>query len=235
MLKNFVFYFIFSTLIFSQEIPILQRYANDFTSTLSNEQVNYLDSGLRQFDDSTSNQVVFLMTNTLDGYPIEMFTNETAGKNKIGTKENSNGILFFVAKDDRKMRIEVGYGLEGALPDALASSIIRNDVTPYFKKNQYYEGTLAGLNGILAATRGEYKGNPKSDDENKLPIGLIIFIIFMIFTMLRNKGKGGKGGGFVYFPGGLGGFGSGRSSGGGFGGFSGGGGSFGGGGASGSW
>ena len=130
------------------------------------------------------------MMNTLDGYPIEMFTNETAEKNKIGTKENSNGVLFFVAKNDRKMRIEVGYGLEGALPDALASSIIRNDVAPYFKKNQYYEGTLAGLNGILAATRGEYKGNPNRDEENKLPIGLIIFIIFIIFTMLRNKGRG---------------------------------------------
>ena len=235
MLKNFLFYFISSTLIFAQEIPTLQRYANDFTGTLSNDQVNYLDSGLRQFDDSTSNQVVFLMMNTIDGYPIEMFTYETAQKNKIGTKENSNGVLFFVAKNDRKMRIEVGYGLEGALPDALASSIIRNDVAPYFKKNQYYEGSLAGLNGILAATRGEYKGNPKRDEENKLPIGLIIFIIFMIFTMLRSKGKGGRGGGFVYFPGGLGGFGGGRSSGGGFGGFSGGGGSFGGGGASGSW
>jgi uncharacterized protein len=235
MLKIFLVYFILSTLIFAQEIPALKRYANDFTSSLSNEQLNYLDSGLRQFDDSTSNQVVFLMINSLDGYPIEMFTYETAEKNKIGTKENSNGVLFFVAKNDRKMRIEVGYGLEGALPDALASSIIRNDVTPFFKKNQYYEGTLAGLNGILAATRGEYKGNPKGDDENKLPIGLIIFIIFMIFTMMRNKGRGGRGGGLVYLPGALGGFGGGRSSGGGFGGFSGGGGSFGGGGASGSW
>lgn len=235
MLKNLVIYVILSTIIFAQEIPTLKRYANDFTNTLSNEQLNYLDSGLRQFDDSTSNQVVFLMINSLDGYPIEMFTYETAAKNKIGTKENSNGVLFFVAKNDKKMRIEVGYGLEGALPDALASSIVRNDVAPYFKKGQYYEGTLAGLNGILSATRGEYKGNPKRDEENKLPIGLIVFIIFMIFTIMRNKGRSGRGGGLVYLPGGLGGFGGGRSSGGGFGGFSGGGGSFGGGGASGSW
>jgi len=222
--------------VFPQEFPELKRYANDFTLTIEQNQLDYLDNGLRTFDDSTSNQVVFLMINTLDNYPIEMYTFETAQKNKIGTGENDNGVLFFVAKNDRKMRIEVGYGLEGALPDALASSIIRNEVAPYFRKNQYYEGTLAGLNSILAATRGEYKGKPKSDEENKFPVGLIFFIIFMIFTIFRRRGRGRRGGGFVYFPG-MGGFGgrSGGGFGGGFGGFSGGGGSFGGGGASGSW
>jgi uncharacterized protein len=236
-MKKFLIISLFlSNFIAAQDILTLERYANDFTQTLSGEELSYLDSGLRSFDDSTSNQIVFLMINSLDGYPIEMYTHETAEQNKIGTKENDNGILFFVAKNDRKMRIEVGYGLEGALPDALASSIIRNDVAPYFRKNQYYRGTLAGLNGILAATRGEYKGTPKNDEENKFPVGMIIFVIIMIVMMLR-RGRGGRGGGLIYM-GGLGGFG-GRSSGGfgggGFGGFSGGGGSFGGGGASGSW
>lgn len=234
MRLKILLFFLISISIQAQEFPKLDRYVNDFTMTLTNQQVNYLESGLKTFDDSTSNQIVFLMIKTLDGYPIEMYTYETAEKNGIGSKENSNGVLFFVAKDDRKMRIEVGYGLEGALPDALASSIIRNEVAPYFRKNRYYEGTLAGLNAIISATKGEYKGNPKPDEENKLPIGLIVFIIFMIFTMMRNKGRGGRGGGFIYLGGGLGGFGGG-SSGGGFGGFSGGGGSFGGGGASGSW
>ncbi|MCW8848497.1 MAG: TPM domain-containing protein [Melioribacteraceae bacterium] len=239
-MKNVLIIFIIvSNFIFPQEIHKLSQYATDYTETFSSTQIEYLNRGLKSFEDSTSNQVVFFMIKSLEGYPIEMYTHETAEKNAIGTKENSNGILFFVAKNDRKMRIEVGYGLEGALPDALASSIIRNDVAPYFKKNQYYEGTIAGINSIIAATRGEYTGNPKSDKENKFPIGLIIFIIIMIFAMLRNKGKGGRGSGMIYY-GGLGGLG-GRSSGGGFGssggfgGFSGGGGSFGGGGASGSW
>jgi uncharacterized protein len=237
-MKIYLVFFLFLALsISAQEFPDLTRYANDFTRTLDQDQLDYLDNGLRTFDDSTSNQVVFLMIKSLDGYPIEMYTYETAQKNNIGTKGNDNGVLFFVAKNDRKMRIEVGYGLEGALPDALASSIIRNEVAPYFRKEQYYQGTLAGLNSILAATRGEYKGNPKTDDENEFPIGLIFFIIFMIFTLFGRRGRGGRGGGFVYFPGSLGGFGgrSGRSGMGGFGGFSGGGGSFGGGGASGSW
>ena len=228
------FYFLSVTFIYAQDIPKLKKYATDYTRTLSNDQINYLDKALGIFNDSTSNQVVFLMNKSLGGYPIEMFTHETAEKNGIGTKENSNGVLFYVAKNDRKMRIEVGYGLEGALPDALASSIIRNDVTPYFKKNMYYEGVLAGLNGILVATKGEYKGSGKKGDEEKFPIGFIIFIIIMIFSMFSRKGRRGGPGGLIFAAAALGGLG-GRSSGGGFGGFSGGGGSFGGGGASGSW
>ena len=235
--KYFLLFFSCAILYAQPEIPKFSSYAVDYTKTLSNDQINYLNGALKTFNDSTSNQIVFFMNKTLDGFPIEMFTYETAQANKIGTKENSNGVLFYVAKEDRKMRIEVGYGLEGALPDALASSIIRYDVAPFFKRDQYYEGTLACLNSIIAATRGEYKGNPKSDKETKIPIGLIIFIVIMIFMMSRNKGKGGRGGGFIYYGGGLGGSGGGfgGSSGGGFGGFSGGGGSFGGGGASGSW
>lgn len=238
-LLNFIIYFLFVQNVFAQEIPILKRYATDYTKTLSNEQINYIDNALRTFDDSTSNQVVFFMNKSLNGYPIEMFTHEVAEKNGIGTKENDNGVLFYVAKNDKKMRIEVGYGLEGALPDALASSIIRNDVAPYFKKNKFYEGIISGLNGILAATKGEYKGRERNKKEEKIPIGLIFFIILMIFMMLSRRGGGRGRGGFIYYGGGLGGFGSGSSGGsfssGGFGGFSGGGGSFGGGGASGSW
>ena len=242
MKRILILFTLYSFLCYGQEIPELNKYATDFTETITNEQLNYLDSGLRSFEDSSSNQIVFLMITSLGGYPIEMFTFETAEKNKIGTAENDNGILFFVAKKDRKMRIEVGYGLEGALPDALASSIIRNDVAPYFKRDQYYEGTLAGLNSIISATRGEYKGRPRSKDEgNEFPIGTILFILLVIFSIFRRRGGGGRGGGFIYYGGGLGGLGrgsgggSGGGFGGGFGGFSGGGGSFGGGGASGSW
>ncbi len=212
-------------------------YSNDLTNTLKNEETNYLHSELKSFDDSISNQVVFLMIKSLSGFPMEMYTYETAKKNKIGTKENDNGILFFVAKDDRKMRIEVGYGLEGALPDALASSILRNEVRPHFRNNNYYQGVVSGLSAIISATRGEYKGTDKNrDQEDGIPVQLIFIVIIILFMLMSNK-KGGRGGrgGFIYYGGGLGGGFGGRSSGGGFGGFSGGGGGFGGGGASGGW
>ncbi len=228
-------------------IPVLKNYANDQTSSLNSSELYTLESKLKSFDDSTSNQVVFLMINTLDGYPLESFCYETAAKNQIGSKKNNNGILFFVAKEDRKMRIEVGYGLEGALPDALASSILRNEVRPYFKSGDYYAGVNAGLEAIILATKGEYKGEPKSKGKGTGIPFIFIVIIFIIIAAL--SGKGGRGGGGGLLPllilssmggsRGRGGFGGGSSwggsGGGGFGGFSGGGGSFGGGGSSGSW
>ncbi len=216
------------------EIPSLKNYVNDFTGTLTTDQMRYLEQALREFDDSTSTQIVVLMINSLNGYPIEMYANEVAEKNKIGTKEHDNGILFLIAKKDRKMRIEVGYGLEGALPDALASSILRNEVAPFFKRGDYYKGIVAGLSAIIKATKGEYTGKPKKKESD--PIGVFVFymILFFIFFILASRRRGGRGGGIIYYGGGFGG--GGFSSGGGsFGGFSGGGGSFGGGGASGSW
>jgi uncharacterized protein len=185
------------------------------------------------------------MIHSLNNYPLENFTYETAAKNKIGSKKNDNGILFFIAKNDRKMRIEVGYGLEGALPDALCSSILRNEVRPYFQQDEYFEGIKAGIDAIKLATKGEYVAIKKKSHENGVrglgSFFLILAIIIISFISRIGKGgKGGRGGGFIFFPGGgiFGGGGSWGSSGGGgggFGGFSGGGGSFGGGGASGSW
>lgn len=236
--RIFVFLLLVVSTLYSQpNIPTLGKYATDQTNTISDAEINQIDNELKKFDDKTSNQVVFLMIGTLEDYPIEMYTNEVAEKNKIGTKENDNGVLFCVVKNDRKMRIEVGYGLEGALPDALASSIIRNEVAPYFKKDDYYSGIVAGLNAILSVTMGEYTRTDKhkEDDEGgRFPFGYLIFIILIL---IFGRGKGGLGG--LLLLGALGGGGRGgyRGGGGGFGGggFSGGGGSFGGGGASGGW
>jgi uncharacterized protein len=231
--------FLFVTNLVAQPmVPQLNRYANDFTNTISEANLNQINKELQKFDDVTSNQIVLLVIPSLEDYPLEMFANEVAEKNKIGTKGNDNGILFLVAKNDRKMRIEVGYGLEGALPDALASSIIRNEVAPYFKRNDYNSGVIAGLTAIIAATKGEYVNDRKRKNENdefSFPWGLIVFIIiFLVF----GRNRGGLGallllnalGGSSRGSGGFG-------SGGGFsgGGFGGGGGGFGGGGASGGW
>ncbi len=223
------------------DIPLLKNWANDFTNTLSKEELNALNMRLKTYQDTTTNQLVTLMIATLDGYPLENYSHEVAEKNKIGTKENSNGVLFLVVKNDRKMRIEVGYGLEGALPDALASSILRNEVAPYFKRDQYYAGINSGIDAIIAAIGGEYIANFKeTSDDEEFP-GLIIFLIILIIIFLfmpRWRGPLSTGG--ITYSGGMwGGRGFGGSfggrSGGSFGGFSGGGGSFGGGGASGSW
>lgn len=247
-MKKIIFFFLFPVLLLKAQIefPVLKNYANDFTNTLSSSELYTLNSTLKSFDDSTSNQIVFLMIPSLNGYSLESYTYETAAKNQIGSKKNNNGVLFFVSKDDRKMRIEVGYGLEGVLTDALTSSIQRNEVRPYFKQGDYYSGIAAGLNAIMAASRGEYKGDVKDKGSKGrgFPFIFIIMLIIFITSLFKKGGKGGGGGllpwiilGSMGGGGNRGGWGGGSGFGGsgGFGGFSGGGGSFGGGGSSGSW
>lgn len=245
--RNILFVFILlAGLIFAQpQIPTITKYATDLTNTINSSDLQNLNRQLQIFEENTSNQIVFVMIPSLEGDDVANVAYEIASKNKIGSKKNDNGVLFLVAKNDRKMRIEVGYGLEGALPDALASSILRNEVKPYFKKNRYAEGIFSGLNAIVKATKGEYKGRGRKQKKDREDEGggfstIIYIILFIIFILFR----GGRGLGSAIFLGsvlgsgnrGSGGFGGGGfSSGGGFGGFSGGGGGFGGGGASGGW
>ncbi|MFC2085325.1 TPM domain-containing protein [Bacteroidota bacterium] len=240
----FTVLFIFQGLLFSQpQLYSLKYYANDYSGVLSKSQLSQINEDLKLFDSETTIQIVLLAINSLDGYPLEMYSNEIAEKNKIGTKENDNGVLFLVVINDRKMRIEVGYGLEGALPDVLASSILRNEVAPHFKRGNYFAGVVSGLNAVKAASVGEYKRTERKDEDNDGIGGFpFIYIIIIILISLFSRRRGG-GLGALLLLGGLGGIRSGggfggRSSGGfggGFGGFSGGGGGFGGGGASGSW
>ena len=221
------------------EIPRLSQYATDLTGTLTSQQLQMLNAKLRDFDQTTSNQVVFLMVSTIGAGSLEDFTMRVVEKNQVGTKGKDNGVLLFVAKDDRQVRIEVGYGLEGVLPDALAGQIVRREITPRFVEGDFFGGVNAGIEAIILATRNEYKAEPQG--RGTIPIPLILILIFFGIFMMRALTAGrrfvGRGHPPVFFPptfggGNRGGWGG---SSGGFGGFSGGGGSFGGGGASGHW
>ncbi|HEV8286112.1 MAG TPA: TPM domain-containing protein [Chitinophagaceae bacterium] len=235
--------------------PVPPRLVNDFTRTLTPEQVQALEQKLVAYDDSTSNQIAIVIINSLSGYDISEYAIALGRKWGVGGKEFNNGIVLLVAKEDRKLRIEVGYGLEGAIPDVTAKAIIDNDLTPNFKQGNYYRGLDEATDDIIKAAAGEYKA-PAGYNKNKggkgFPIGAIIFIvIFLIIAASRGSGKGGGmmsrrgyrdiGTGWIIGSilgsmgrgGGSGGGGWSGGSSGGFGGF--GGGSFGGGGASGSW
>src|SRR5664280_558747 len=182
-MKKLFLFLIFTITIFAQkpEIPKLPSWANDLTGTLSQEQTASLNSKLKAYSDSTSNQVVFLMVETLDGYPLEDYSYEVAKENQIGTKKNNNGVLLLVVKNDHKLRIEVGYGLEGVFPDALSSSIIRNVIKPYFVRDDFYSGANAGLDAIFSAIAGEYKAeNPRAKGRQFAPFSTIIGIIIFI-------------------------------------------------------
>jgi uncharacterized protein len=204
------------------------------------------------YNDSTSSQIAVVTVASLDGNDIADYSQKLYEAWGIGRKGKNNGILILVAQQEHQARIQTGYGLEGAVPDALAKRIISNTLVPAFRQNQYYAGLDRGTDQLIALAKGEYKADPadarpqgRSDSSGSgMPFWVIIIVLVVIFTMLRNRGGGGGnrgfGGGFIPpiifggggFGGGGGGFGGG-GGGGGFGGF--GGGSSGGGGASGSW
>jgi uncharacterized protein len=230
----------------SQNIPQKPqpaRLVNDLANVLSPEQESALERKLVAYDDSTSTQIAVVLVSTLNDYPIEEYALNLFRTWGIGNAKTNNGILLLAAIEDRRVRIEVGYGLEGAVPDITANTIITNDLAPAFREGNYYEGIDRATNSIQLAAAGEYKAPANYRDggsKRKFPVGLIVALVVLIILInRRNRGGGGgfmsrRGFGPIFFPtgGGFGG-GGGWSGGGGFGGF--GGGSSGGGGASGSW
>jgi uncharacterized protein len=215
----------------------------DQTGTLSPNEILMLENKIADFEQETTNQIAVLIIPSLDGDNLEDYSIRLAEKWKMGQAGKNNGVIFLIVKNDRKIRLEVGYGLEGALPDALAGSIIRSDIAPPFRTGQFYRGIDAGLTAMMNATKGEYKASSGQKRNSSaswvvlLPIVLFFgFVILHSFARRRHYHSGGAsgwrtGGGFL--SGGP----FGGDSGGGFsgGGFSGGGGDFGGGGASGDW
>ncbi len=214
------------------------RLVNDYTNTLTEYQVTALEKKLVDYDDSTSNQVAVVLVSTTGDYSVEEVGLEILRRWGVGNKEKNNGIVLLIAKDDRKLRIEVGYGLEGAIPDITAKSIIENEIKPSFKADNYYRGIDLGTDAIIKAAAGEYKAPANYGSKKKKGVNWVTILFVIIFIIIGLAG-GGSGGGTYVSRGGYRGWsgggwsGGGGSSGGGFGGF--GGGSGGGGGSSGSW
>ncbi len=257
-MKKFLFVliavFIGLPVLMAQDIlpkPNPPRLVNDAANVLSPEQKAILEQKLTALDDSTSNQIAVVLVKTLNDYPIEEYAVKLFRNWGIGNKKTNNGVLLIAAIDDRKIRIEVGYGLEGAIPDITTASIIRNDIVPNFKEGNYYHGIDQAVESITKAAAGEYKVKRDRQSNKSSGGSIITFLIILAVVIILVAGGGGGGGGMMSRRG-YGGIanavllstllGGGRSSGGGWGGGDGGGGfggfgggSSGGGGASGSW
>jgi uncharacterized protein len=247
--------FFFTTVAFGAEVMPLKPagYFNDYAGVVQKDVALQLNEKLAQFERETSVQIVVAVFRKMESdSSIDDYTRRIAKAWDIGQKETRNGAALFVFIEDRKMFIQTAYGLEGALPDATCFDITHNIIAPAFKGGDYARGLSAGIDAMMQAVRGEYKGSGKTALESRSRNGgdgsailfLILFILFMIMIS-RAARKGGRGysrsGPFVgpYFGGWGSGGGGGWSSGGG-GGFSGfggggGGGGFGGGGAGSSW
>jgi uncharacterized protein len=244
--------------IWAQDIPAKPnppKLVNDFASQLSADQKARLEQKLVAYNDSTSSQIVIVIVPTTGDYPIADYAIKLGREWGVGQKGKNNGIVLLWAPTDRKIFISTGYGLEGAIPDAIAKRIISQVITPRFKQNQFYEGLDEGVDTIFKYATGEYKADKQqsSDEQSFSPILIlvVIFIVIMIFMFRNKNNRGGRGGGGIggmgipplFFPytthsgsgssSGNWGGGFGGGSGGGFGGF--GGGSFGGGGAGGDY
>jgi uncharacterized protein len=251
--------FLFLTLFASAQIekaipeaPNPPKLVVDLTGTLTADQQQALERKLVAYDDSTSNQIAVVIIATTGDYDISDFAFALGRKWGVGNKEKDNGVVLLIAKNDRKVFIAPGYGLEGAIPDITAKRIVSDIIVPNFKGNDFYRGIDEGTDALIKAAQGEFVAEEgyanRGGGKKPFPLlGIIILIIVIIIIM--KSGGGGRGGSFMsrrgcrninrptifWFPsgGGGGGGGFGGGGGGGFGGF--GGGSFGGGGAGGSW
>ncbi len=165
-------------------IPPLTARVADLTGTLAPAEAAALETKLADWEARTSNQLVVLMVPTTQPEPIEAYSLRVAEKWKIGRKGQDNGALFLIAKNDRKLRIEVGYGLEGVLPDVTANRIIREDVAPAFREGRFAAGINTGVDRIIAVVGGE-KSSPVTEVAAKARRGgfdlePLLFILFFI-------------------------------------------------------
>ncbi|MEZ4827135.1 MAG: TPM domain-containing protein [Bacteroidia bacterium] len=240
----------------AQSFPQARGFVNDYENILTADQEQELDAYLTQFAESTSNEIAVASLSLPEGETIETYTVALAQNWGIGGKDLSNGVLIAIYPQIRKIRIEVGYGLEGAIPDIVATNIITQVMQPAFRQNDYYGGINSAVLILAGAAKGEIdtapfqknyytqpsRENAQASEVARVVIAIIIIVLFIILSNGgRRGGRGGRGGGGFFYWGG-GGFGGGSGSnwggGGGFGGgdFGGfGGGSFGGGGGSGGW
>ena len=172
---------------FALDIPRLKGRVNDYASMISSRAEAELESKLKGLEQTDSTQIVILTVPSLEGEVMEAFTMRVAEAWKIGQKGMDNGVLLFASKADRKLRIEVGYGLEGPLTDLLAGRIIDHEITPLFKAGRFDEGFIKGVDSIAAAVKGEYKAsgkNRRQGNKGKLDGGALLFFVIFFFALI---------------------------------------------------
>ena len=163
-----------------------EAHVNDYAGILSEGARREIEATLEDFEKTTSNQVVVAIFQSLDGQNIEDFSIRLADQWKIGTKEKDNGVILLIFKEDRAVRIEAGYGLEGALPDAVAHQIIRNEIVPAFREGRFDDGVKNAVAAIIRATRGEYKASDSgaSVSEKGRRYGPLVYLAAVTFYLL---------------------------------------------------
>lgn len=198
-------YLIILSILFAycQEVPKHNgQWVIDNANMLSEQTENTINALLRTHQDSTSNQVVVLTINSLEGGSLEEFANRVFNTWKIGQQGRDNGVLLLIAKEDRAVRIEVGYGLEAELTDLESADIIDHVIIPEFKKGNFDQGVLKGVQSILEAIAGTYtpigNDNFSSTEDFLGTLAIMLIFLFISFTFVNVKGFIGLGCSFMF-------------------------------------
>ncbi len=233
------------------------KWITDRGDMLNASEERRLSEKLDAYEDTTSTQIVIVTLPGLNGIPPADYAIELGRQWQVGQQGQNNGVVILASRNDRKIFIATGYGLEGAIPDAIANRIIQNIMVPNFRQGHFYNGFTGAVDALVDAARGEFQAGSESGQDKPIDTETILFFIFLALFLFAFLSKGGGNSGGKHYRnrrrnslpvilwgpsfgghgrGGFGGFGGGfGGGGGGFGGFGGGGGSFGGGGAGGGW
>jgi uncharacterized protein len=188
------------------DVPPYKGYVNDYADMISPQEEMKLERALQSFELTDSTQVAILTIPSLEGDSLEDFSIRTVDQWKVGQKGKDNGVLLLVAKNDRKIRIEVGRGLEPVLTDLLSGRIIDGVISPYFKTGKFDQGIEAGVAAIVQATRGEFKADRpgargrRGDEPPPLLFQFLFFGLFLVAFLGRIWRPLGVIGGAVLFP-----------------------------------
>jgi len=185
------------SLLFALEVPQLAGYVNDKAGILNQQETSALDQYLKSFEEETSNQIFILTVDSLKGEPIFDYALQVYEQWQPGTKEKDNGTLLLIAKKERKVRINVGYGLEGVLTDAKSGEIIRYVIAPHFREGDYAKGLMSGVYAIVQAVNGEFHpsttdtayANQAVDNRVNTVFLISIFLALLSWTFFNNGKK----------------------------------------------
>lgn len=167
------------------EVPPLKGRVNDYAGILSPATARQLEDVLQKFEATDSTQIVLLTIPSLEGDSLEDFSLRVVEKWKLGQKKLDNGALLLIAKNDRKLRIEVGYGLEGKMTDLISGRIIRDIITPRFKEGNFDQGVIDGIAAMMAVAKGEFTAaTTKPRHSNSGDPGAIFIFALVLFSML---------------------------------------------------
>ncbi len=197
--RTFIFFLISLGLLFfaaapgayaAVAVPALKGRINDYAGMLSPQASAKIEAELRSLEQTDSTQIVILTVPSLDGEPMESFSMRVAEAWKIGMKSTDNGAILVIAKNDRKMRIEVGYGLEGRLTDLVSGQIIRNVIVPEFKTGNFDAGIINGVQAMISAVKGEYKAPASRQQASRGNNSAALFpVLFIAFIALGQVGR----------------------------------------------